>query len=110
MGESKKRRSSKHRGNAAGMVEARGRTGARPQGGSSDRSLRVPRPATLQRAMTKALIPIGILAPLLILTQKDTPVSSQILLLLLAYVMYVPMSYYSDRWVYNRYQRQQQQR
>lgn len=108
MGETKKRRNSKHRGNAAGMVEARGRTGARADG-SGGRGLRVPRPATLQRALLKALIPIALLAPLLFFTQKDTPLASQLLLLLMAFAMYVPMSYYSDRWVYNRYQRQQQQ-
>ena len=33
MAQTKKKRSTKHRGNAAGIVEARGRTGSKPSGG-----------------------------------------------------------------------------
>lgn len=104
MGETKKRRQTKHRGNAAGMVESRGRTGARnapvaqAKGGP-----KVPEPASWQKAMLKALLPVVILLPLLLLTNKKASTLSILGLVAFAYILYVPLSYYSDRWVYNRY-------
>lgn len=106
MGATKKRRQTKHRGNAAGMVEARGRTGARgtePSGKGGKGGPRVPQPATWQKAATKALLPVVILLPLLLLTNKTASTLSIIGLVAFAYILYVPLAYYSDRWVYNRY-------
>jgi hypothetical protein len=107
MGETKKRRQTKHRGNAAGMVESRGSSQSRTAGasGSSDgrRGPKPPQPASWNRAMTKALIPIAILIPLLIVTNKGKDIGQVLGLCALAYVMYVPLSYFTDRWMYNRY-------
>jgi hypothetical protein len=109
MGETKKRRQTKHRGNAAGMVEARGSTGNRPSGAAGNRDargVRVPAEPSWQRAVLKALVPVLILAPFLFLTQKNTATAGKLFFLAFAFLMYVPMSYYIDRWAYNRYLKQ----
>jgi hypothetical protein len=106
MGETKKRRQTKHRGNAAGMVESRGRTGVRPNGSAPSGAkggARVPQPPSWQRAALKALLPVVILLPVLLLTNKTASTVSIIGLIAFAYILYVPLAYYSDRWVYNRY-------
>lgn len=105
MGETKKRRQTKHRGNAAGMVESRGRTGARTTGPASTGKggVKVPEPASWQKAALKALLPVVILLPLLLFTNKKASTISILGLVAFAYVLYVPLAYYSDRWVYNRY-------
>lgn len=106
MGETKKRRQTKHRGNAAGMVETRGRTGVRPGGPATSGAKggpRVPQPPSWQRAGLKALLPVVILLPVLLLTNKTASTVSIIGLIAFAYILYVPLAYYSDRWVYNRY-------
>ncbi len=105
MGETKKRRQTKHRGNAAGMVETRGRTGARTTGpaGTAKGGPKVPQPPSWQKAFLKALLPVVILLPILLFTNKTASTISIIGLVAFAYVMYVPLSYFSDRWVYNRY-------
>ena len=106
MGATKKRRQTKHRGNAAGMVETRGRTGARgtdASGGKGKGGPRVPQPASWQKAAMKALLPVVILLPLLLLTNKTASTVSIIALVVFAYIAYVPLAYFSDRWVYNRY-------
>lgn len=114
MGATKKRRQTKHRGNAAGMVEARGRTGAgrtAPAGGGGNTpGRRDPKPPSWSSSALKAFLPIVILAPVLLLTQKDTSTGGLVTLLVFAYVMYLPMSYLADRWVYNRFLKQQRGR
>lgn len=106
MGASKKRRRTKHRGNAAGMVETRGRSAGGRNGASSTgpaRGPKVPQPPSWQKAATKALIPVVILAPVLFFTNKDASPLAIIPLVAIAYIVYIPLSYYSDRFVYNRF-------
>lgn len=106
MGATKKRRQSKHRGNAAGMIETRGRSGGReaaPGKSSGAAGPRVPSEPSWQRSATKALIPVAILLPFLLFTQKDASVLGIAMLCVLAYLLYVPLAFYTDRWVYNRY-------
>ncbi len=111
MGATKKRRQTKHRGNAAGMVEARGRTtpgrAGAPAGGG--KGPRVPQPPTWRKAAIKAFLPVVILLPILIFTQKDSSAASIATLTCFAYLMYLPLSYWSDRFVYRRYLKQQGQ-
>jgi hypothetical protein len=111
----KRKRRTKHRGNAAGMVEARGRTGRAPtpderkktagrqQGGRQ----RVVKPPSWNGALTKALI---MAALLFLLTRvgifgRHVPVSQSIFLALFAVVLYTPLAYMTDRFVYQRQQR-----
>jgi hypothetical protein len=107
VGATKKRRQTKHRGNAAGMVEARGRTAAPGRTGTAANGKgsgpRTPKPPSWSSASVKALIPLVLLAGFLLLTQKDKSASAILPLAVIAYVAYVPISYLSDRWVYNRY-------
>lgn len=110
MGETKKRRQTKHRGNAAGMVESRGRNAAgrmTTEAAKVDsRGVRIQQPPSWQRAVFKAFVPALILVPFLFLTQKGSPIGGKIVFIVLAFILYIPMSYYIDRWAYNRYMKQ----
>jgi hypothetical protein len=113
MAQTKRKRRTKHRGNAAGMVESRGRTGRRPtpeeqrRAGKQQRQPRMLKPATLQRAAIKAA-GLGVLFFLLsqigFLGRHPTVVGSAVLAAM-AMLLYVPAAYASDRWAYNRQQR-----
>lgn len=107
MGETKKRRNTKHRGNAAGMVESRGRAGGSIAGGPATTGRgsgpKAPQPADWNKAMLKGLIPLVILGAFLAFTSKGKSITSLVFLLVIAYAVYVPITYYTDRYMYNRY-------
>jgi hypothetical protein len=121
MAQTKRKRRTKHRGNAAGMVETRGRTGRPPtpqerkraaaqrgQGGQR----RELKPPTLQRAALKAL---GFAVLLLVLTQtglfgKQQTLASGLILAGMSLLLYIPAAYATDRWAYNRQERRKLQR
>lgn len=120
MAQTKRKRRSKHRGNAAGGVEVRGRTsrpsadGQRRPGtakGAGAKGGRPPiKPATLKRAATKAA---GFAVLLFVLTQvgifgKSQTLASGALLALLSFVLYTPLVFATDRWAYTRDQRRRQ--
>ena len=118
MAQTKRKRRSKHRGNAAGVVEARGRTGRRPteeelrkSGRETARERRMNKPPTWNSAFLKA----ALMAALLFLFTRigvfgsDAPVSQSILLSVFALLLYTPLAYVTDRWVYQRAQRRKQQ-
>jgi hypothetical protein len=107
----RKKRTTKHRGNAAGSIEARGRTGRKPTaeeqkkaGRQTARDKRITKPPSWNSAAMKA----GAMAVLLfILTQvgilgNDTSIQQALLLSLLALVIYTPLAYTTDKWVYAR--------
>jgi hypothetical protein len=110
----KRKRRTKHRGNAAGVVEARGRTGRAPTpderkkaGGRQQGRQRVMKPPSWNGAFTKALV---MAALLFVLTRlgifgKHVPVSQSVFLALFAIVLYTPLAYMTDRFVYQRQQR-----
>jgi hypothetical protein len=117
--QTKRRRQTKHRGNAAGVVESRGRTGRKPttaekspEGREKARSAkargdRYDRPPTwlgaFYRAMAAAVMLL--LVSLVLLKQK----SQAIAIFPLVLALYVPISYYTDRWLYRRRQRKKAQ-
>jgi hypothetical protein len=117
MAQTKRKRRSKHRGNAAGAIEARGRT-SRPPAGSQPRqgagkaargaNGRPPlKPATLKRAAIKAA---GLAVLLFVLTQlgifgRNQSVGSGLILAVLSFVLYTPLVFATDRWAYTRDQR-----
>jgi hypothetical protein len=118
MAQTKRKRRSKHRGNAAGVVEARGRTGRRPteeeqrkQSRASLRQQRLNKPPTWNGAFLKA----GLMAGLLfLLTQvglfgSNTTVGQSVVLCLFALLLYTPVAYMTDKFVYTRAQRRRQQ-
>lgn len=113
MAQTKRRRQTKHRGNAAGMVEARGRTGRRPTtaeksgkaGSPKQRPVsRADKPPTwlgaFYRAMAAAVLML--LVSLLLLKLKHP--NQVVALFPIVLVAYVPISYYTDLWLYRRRQ------
>ncbi len=106
----RKRRPTKHRGNAAGMVEARGRTGRKPtaeeqRAGSKAmaRASRLDRPPTWGGAVQKAAIAAVVFGVAVTLLFKR-PVAGAALLALFTFVIYVPLSFYTDQFVHKRAQ------
>ena len=113
----RKRRTTKHKGNAIGMVEVRGRT-SRPREGSARAGAKDPKKMTPQErrmarletppnwrsAINKAAIAAVIFAVAVIVLFKR-PVGAGIGLALFTFVLYVPLSYYTDMFVYKRHQR-----
>jgi hypothetical protein len=116
MPQTKRRRKTKHRGNAAGIVEARGRTGRKPTEAEkkgpqrgSDRSQqpkvdRLDKPPTWKGAVLKSMAAAVVMLLLgILLTGKPQQI---IALFPIVLVLYVPLSYYTDSFLYKRRQRQ----
>jgi hypothetical protein len=109
MAQTKRKR--KHRGTAAGTVEARGRTGRPPTASeikktaAQRRQERIDQPPTwrgaVNRAAIAALVFVGI--AMLVLGQ---PPGGAIALGLFAFTLYVPTGYYLDKFIYQRRQKQ----
>ena len=111
MAQTKRKRRSKHRGTAAGTIEARGRTGRKPteqERRKSDRTSRLEerrfqRP-TLQSAATRA----GLASVMLLvlfqvgLAGQDQSFVTSLALALLAFLIYVPLGYRVDRLLWER--------
>jgi hypothetical protein len=110
MAQTKRKRRTKHRGNAAGMVETRGRTG-RPlttaesakATAAERREDRLNRPPSWQSAATRAGIATGIFFILVLVLFKQ-PIGAAIALALFTFTIYVPLGYYTDLFLYRRRQ------
>jgi hypothetical protein len=105
----KRKRRTKHRGNAAGMVETRGRTGRKP--GPADRKAaarrarmdRFSKPPTVRSAMQRSSIAaIVFVAAMILIIHKTVPAA--IALGGFVLLFYVPLSYYTDMYFYRRRQ------
>ena len=117
MAQTKRRRRSKHRGTAAGTIESRGRTGRKPTAGErgaskseksrQQRMARLDRPPTWRSAANRALIAAGLflVAVLVLFRQKPVPAISLSAFMVL---VYLPMGYYTDLFLYRRRQRQKE--
>jgi hypothetical protein len=111
MAQTKKKRRSKHRGNAAGVIEARGRTGRKPteeerkKAAAADaRRERMNRPPTWKSATIRAGLAALVFGALLVLLFK-TPTGQAISLTCFVFVFYIPLGYYTDILMYKRRQR-----
>ena len=114
MAQTKRKRRTKHRGNAAGSIEARGRTGRKPTPQEMKKSARDRRTAKPPSWNSAALKAMAMAAVLFLLTQvhvlgKNTSVAQGLFLAVFAMLIYTPLAYFTDRTVYNRVQRRQQQ-
>lgn len=119
MAQTRKKRRSKHRGTAAGTIEARGRTGRKPTSGESGRrpsrqearAARMARPPSWNQAFLRAGFAAVMLFVLLQvgLGPRDVSLASQLVLCLFAMLIYVPLGYWTDRWIYNRRMRKSQE-
>jgi hypothetical protein len=115
MAQTRRKRQTKHRGNAAGMIESRGRTGRKPtaeekRGTASATSTRKrlaerqERPPTWRGSFVRAMFAAVMMLAILLIF-KLTSGAQAIALFPLVLLMYVPVSYYTERWSYNRRQR-----
>jgi hypothetical protein len=110
MAQTKRKRRSKHRGTAAGTVESRGRTGRKPTpeerkkaDAAAQRADRLYREPTWKSAATRA----GFAAVMLLVLFQigigpKQNLSSSIALALLAFAIYVPLGYWTDRAIWKR--------
>ena len=112
MAQTRKRRRSKHRGTQAGTIERPGRTG-RSQTKTEARTIarerrleRLNRPPTWRGALNRAAIAAALFG-VLVVVAFDRPVAHAASLAAVMLLVYVPMSYFTDRLIYNRRQRRQ---
>ena len=110
MAQTKRKRRSKHNRTPAGSIEARGRTGRRPtpeevkrQQREDDRRNRMMREPSWRGATTRAAIAAGLL---LAFTQlgigPEMEFSQAIAVAAFAMLLYIPLGYYTDRFMYRR--------
>jgi hypothetical protein len=118
MAQTKRKRRNKHRGNAVGSVEARGRTskprpgdkparGARAKG-PTGRYGRPLKPPSWQSAATKAIfggVVLFMFARFGLLGSKSST-QSALVLAVAALVFYTPIMFITDKWIYQRKMRQ----
>jgi hypothetical protein len=114
MAQTKKKRQTKHRGNAAGQIEARGRTGRKPGEGESKlssrdaaqqrRLQRLDTPPTWRGAIQRAGVATAFFFILLVLLFREQPFAGKVFIALFMLLVYIPMGYYTDLFVYRRRQ------
>jgi hypothetical protein len=109
--QTKKKRKRKHRGTPAGTIEARGRTGkgqirSDAKNVARDRrQARYDEPPTWRGAFNRAAISAVIFAVFSVLVLKLS-VAAAVPLAAVMVAVYLPLSYVTDRFFYNRRQRQ----
>ncbi len=108
MAQTKRKRSTKHRGNAAGVVESRGRTGRPPTKEEKKRAARdiareerLNKPPTWRSSTTRALIVAVLMFVLLIISEKGKIVPA-LALTVFAAAIYIPGGYYVERYLWKR--------
>ena len=111
MAQTKRKRKPKHRGNAAGQVEVRGRSSTKPPEGSKRlnakrtaaqvRADRLNRPPTWRSATTRAAIATVIFVIALLLLFKES-VGATVGLAGFIFLFYIPLGYYTDKLLYER--------
>src|SRR5438874_1513261 len=118
MAPTKRKRRSKHRGTAAGTIESRGRTGRKPtsaerKSGKGDdarakRTARLDQPPTWRGALNRAALAAGVFlaAVLLLFHEKPGPAIG---LSAFMVVIYLPMGFYTDLFLYRRRQKRKEQ-
>ena len=117
MAQTKRKRQTKHRGNAAGSIEVRGRTGRKPTaderkgspGGKSKltaqqrREERLNKPPTWSGSAQRAVVAAAIFVVALLVLFKEKP-SRVAVLSVFILLLYIPMGYYTDLYLYRRRQ------
>ena len=111
----RKRRQTKHRGNAAGVVEVRGRTtrppspetrkAQRKQDSRKARMDRYAKPPSWRSAANRALVATILFVAVIVLALGQ-PVQSAVALGGFMLLLYIPIGYFTDTYFYNRRQQQ----
>ena len=116
MAQTRKKRKTKHRGTQAGTIDRAGRTSraTRQQSrttarktGAERRATRFERPPTWRGALNRAGMAAALFAILVILVFHRS-IAGGLIGGLFAFLFYIPVGYYTDRMLYNRYQRRKQ--
>jgi hypothetical protein len=119
MAQTKRKRQTKHRGNAAGVIETRGRTGRKPTAaeksgkgigatGKKEPVLaRQDRPPTWLGAFYRAMVAAVLMLLISLFLIKKA--NEAIALFPIVLALYVPISYYTDTWMFNRRMRKKAQ-
>ena len=112
MAQTKRKRRSKHRGNAAGTIETRGRTGRAPtpeerkkQTRMEARERRLNTPPTWKASFNRALVAAVIMFAFLFVTTKKDKLAVAGAFALIALALYVPLGYTLESFLYRRRQR-----
>jgi len=107
MASTKRKRRTKHRGNAAGFVESRGRTGRKltpeeakkqARGGRVDR---FSKPPTWRNALNRAGIAVLLFVVVVVALLHQNPITA-VALGAFMLAIYIPMTYYTDLYFYRR--------
>jgi hypothetical protein len=112
MAQTKRKRQTKHRGNAAGMVEARGRTGRKPEPSEKKPDSRQARldklnkPPTWRGAVIRSAAATAIFVALVLIAFKQKPAAA-IGLAAFVFLFYIPLGYYTDLFMYRRRMKKQ---
>jgi len=111
--QTKRKRRTKHRGNAAGVIESRGRTGRKPtaderktkagKSAQERREERMSRPPTWKGAAQRAAVATVIFVVLLLVIFRE-PIGTVIALSGFILLLYIPMGYFTDLFIYRRRQ------
>lgn len=109
MAQTKRKRRTKHRGNAAGMVETRGRTGRRVEP-SSNGAKRAPRgggkvdrwsqPPTWSAVAKRVGITTLMFIVVVGFLRKN--ILEAVAFGVVMFLVYLPVGFYTDRWLYQR--------
>lgn len=112
MAQTKRKRRSKHRGNAAGTIEARGRTGRPPSAEEKKKQQRVDArerrlntPPTWRQSGIRASFAAVIMFGFLLLTTKGHNVVAAVSFAIVALILYLPAGYYMEVYLFRRRQR-----
>ena len=114
MAQTKRKRRKKHRGTQAGIVErphprsGRAHSSSRTeirQTARERRQARLDKPPTWSGAMNRAASAAIVFGALVILLFHEKPAAG-VTLAAFMFVLYIPMSYYTDKLIYNRRQAQ----
>jgi hypothetical protein len=107
MAQTKRKRRTKHRGNAAGMVEVRGRTSRPSETGKNGKpagrraASRLDRPPSWQSAINRAAITTVLFVVAMVLLLRR-PLGAGLALGAIMFFIYIPLGYYTDQFVYRR--------
>jgi hypothetical protein len=107
MAQTKRKRRTKHRGNDAGVVEQRGRTGkqvapAKGSKGGALRTDRLDRPPTWRSAANRSAIATVLFVLVISFLQKN--VAAALAIGVVMFFAYTALGFYTDKWIYERRQ------
>jgi len=115
MAQTRRKRTRKHRGTPAGTIERSGRTG-RPQTrqdakqiARQRRSERLDKPPTWRGAMQRAAIAAAVFGVLVVIIFKRD-VAQGVILAAFMFLLYIPLGYATDTFIYRFRQRRKQAR